>query len=744
MDMDASFLEQFVEEALENIEELVNGLLRLENEAGDEAAHTVKELFRFAHNLKGMSGAMGLDGITTVSHKMEDLLDQYRSGQGLPSSDEVDVLLSAADGLQGMVELSAEGENPPADQDLVTLLIAQVEGQSDEASSDSEEVVAEGDLELPPAPDGGVWVAVKLADGAQLAGARSAMVLQGAERNGQIVDIFPDRGTIETGTAQKFAFCIDGCDDLDPVIEALAAITDIDSVEIYVAPEPEVVPGSADSDGDDASIRVEVRLNDDVQLPGARAAIVLRYFGDHATISSTNPDRQTIEAGKVKSFIVGIEPVDDEQTLFAGCLELTDVVEVKKLEREERRVEDRRKGGAASKATAARSTVRVDVARLDDLMDLVSELVVARGQLDEQANRIKDRNLTESLGSMHRTVSDLQAMVAKVRMISLEGTFARINRIVRDTSRDVGKEINFIMSGEETELDRGMVDAVADPLMHLLRNSVDHGIENDSADRVAAGKSPKGQIGLKAFTEGNQVVIEVTDDGNGIDVDRVLAKAIQNGVVSEDKAPSMTYQDKLELVFAAGLSTRDTASTISGRGVGMDVVRTAAVKLGGNVTVESTPGKGSIFTIRLPLSLAVAEALLISVCEETWCVPIDQIEETLKVEEVQVRTVRGAPVIDLRGEVIPLVHGSMVLYGLPAPEGAKEAVVFRYKGRRTALTVDSLIGRFEVVVKPLPGDVTASEMASAVTILGDGSVGLIMNVGAVAEQRRSNVSAAAV
>ncbi|MFV1991213.1 MAG: chemotaxis protein CheA, partial [Acidimicrobiales bacterium] len=279
-----------------------------------------------------------------------------------------------------------------------------------------------------------------------------------------------------------------------------------------------------------------------------------------------------------------------------------------------------------------------------------------------------------------------------------------------------------------------------DPLMHLLRNSVDHGIEADPEVRVAAGKSAQGEVRLSAFTEGNQVVIEVTDDGGGISVDQVVAKAIRNGLVTEEQAQNMPHQEQLDLVFAAGLSTRESASTISGRGVGMDVVRSAAVKLGGNVTIESTPGKGSVFTIRLPLSLAVTEALLVRVADETWAIPIDQIEETLAVQPADVRTVRGNPMIDIRGEVIPLVHGPEILYGVTPHDKVKEAVVYVYKGRRTALTVDHLIGRFEVVVKPLPEDIQTSGAASAVTILGDGTVGLIMNVSALAEQHRLGVS----
>ncbi|MFV1989689.1 MAG: ATP-binding protein, partial [Acidimicrobiales bacterium] len=678
MDLNESFLEQYVEEALENIEELVNGLLRLENEDGDEAAHTVKELFRFAHNLKGMSGAMALDGITTVAHKMEDLLDKYRQGEGVPSSDEVDVLLSASDAMQGMVEDAAGGANPEAPEDLVQQLASHGSGSVEPpaatptapAESEPQSVAPSSSLDLPTAPDGAEWVVLNLREGAQLLGARSAMVIQGAQRHGEVVNLVPERSEIEAGRALEFALCVADCDEMDTLVEFFESITDIESA-VVVAESPEGLLEEAASD----ELRLEVKLDSEVQLAGARSATILQYLVQRCTVTSTNPDRQMIEAGKAKTFVVGLTGVEDVEALIEGVSSFGDVEAVNQIATEERREDERRKGERRSATTAAapRATIRVDTDRLDDLMDLVSELVVGRGQLDEHAGRIGDRPLVDSLSSIHRTISDLQAMVAKVRMISLEKTFARLTRIVRDTARDVGKDVNFVTSGEDTELDRSMIDTVADPLMHLLRNSVDHGIEADESVRVAAGKSAQGQVGLRAFTEGNQVVIEVTDDGGGISVEQVVAKAIRNGLVSEDQAATMPHQEKLDLVFEAGLSTRESASTISGRGVGMDVVRSAAVKLGGNVTIESTPGKGSIFTIRLPLSLAVAEALLVKVARETWAIPIDQIEETLAVQPEDVRTVRGQAMIDIRGEIIPLVHGAQALYGEAAKPGVKEA-----------------------------------------------------------------------
>lgn len=734
----SSFLEQYVEEARENVEELVGGLLRLESETGDAVAHTVKELFRFAHNLKGMSGAMGLDGITETAHKMEDLLDKYRTHGGQPTVEEVDVLLAAADALEEMIEEAASGANPPASAELIQLLINHIGGPGTAApvlATPPAEAPAAATSAAPqePVPDGDGWFDVTLTEGAPLRGARSAMVLQAVAAHGTLEETQPDRSEIESGSLSAFRFRVSGVDDVEAMVAAAQSVTDVTGVAPSGAAPAAAAPTPAAASSANDGGRYEVRLRDDVQLPGARAAIILRVFSDRVELRSTNPDRQQVEAGKAKSFIVelGGEGVAEAIAAVESMSDVTSVTPVA--------APAAGGGGGGGGPANVRATVRVEVERLDDLMDLVSELVVGRGLLDEHASRLGDRDLSEALAQVHRTISDLQAMVAKVRMISLEKTFGRLTRIVRDTARDVNKPVRFVTSGEDTELDRSMVDEVADPLMHLLRNSVDHGIEETEA-RAASGKDPEGEVGLRAFSEGNQVVIEVTDDGGGIDAERVCAKAVERGVVSADEAATMSREQKIDLVFAAGLSTRDEASKISGRGVGMDVVRTAATKLGGHVTVESNTGVGTVFTIKLPLSLAVTEALLVRVCDETWAIPIDQVEETLHIKAEDQRSVGGVPVIDLRSEVVSVVHSREMMYGEQVPEGGLSAVVFKYKGRRLALTVDELVGRSEVVVKPLPSDLNDIELASSVTILGDGSVGLILDVSAVADQSRQRAN----
>jgi two-component system chemotaxis sensor kinase CheA len=631
--MNTEYLDQFIEEARENSEELVAGLLRLENEEGEAVAATIAELFRFAHNLKGMAATVGIEAMTIVAHRMEDLLEHYRQGGGSPTPEEIDLLLSGCDALSAMIDEAGAGTNP----EMPTSLVAQF---------DQRAATLNGDADEPGQPE----------------------------------------------TA--------------PVAQPTAATSPVTPSE----------PGAS-------SHRLNVKLTEDCQLPGARAAMVLRTAGGEGDIESTRPSREEIMGGGIKEFSIDMSGVDDLDALAAKIARIADVADVT-VEKPAAQARQ-----ADKTPTAQRATVRVEIERLDALMDLVSELVIARGQLEEQVGHTGDRQLHESVAGTARLISDLQALVAKVRMVTLESTFRRMNRLVRDTARTLDKKIDFDMSGAETELDRRMVDELSDPLVHLLRNAADHGLES-AGERVAAGKPEAGSMKLAAYHEGNQVVIEVSDDGPGIDTERISEKAIHNGIISTDDVAAMTHTQKLDLVFAPGLSTLTEASTISGRGVGMDVVRSSVSRLGGSVSVESRAGEGSTFQLRLPMSLAVLEALLVSVGDETWAVPLAHIVETIVISKSDLRWVQGDPVITLRGATLPVIPGSWQLSGQARMNTPTPAIVYQYKGRRCALTVGQLLTQTEVVVKPLPGSMGANHV-SGVTILGDGTVGLILDLDSV-------------
>jgi two-component system chemotaxis sensor kinase CheA len=637
--MNTEYLDQFIEEARENVEELVAGLLRLETVSGDAVASTIAELFRFAHNVKGMAATVGIDAMTIVAHRMEDLLEHYRQGGGSPSPEEIDLLLSGCDYLSSVIDEAAAGTTPETPK----LLISQFDER------------------------------------------RAALSSAAGNPSGD-----PDEGSPAP-------------QEPDPTSPATAE--------------------TATSSGGQATHRFVVELAEDCQLPGARAAMVLRTIAGAGSIVGTDPLREQIISGSLKRFTIEMAGVADSDLTQAKVGEIADVADVSVTEL----VAETKK---TTQSAAPRATVRVEIDRLDALMDLVSELVIARGQLEQQAGKIADgRQMQESVAGTARLISDLQALVAKVRMVTLESTFRRMNRLVRDTSRTLGKEITFEMSGSETELDRRMVDELSDPLVHLLRNAADHGIES-AEERIAAGKPEVGSMTLAAYHEGNQVIIEVIDDGPGIDTDRVAAKAVENGIVTPDDVAALTHAQKLDLVFAPGLSTRTEASTISGRGVGMDVVRSSVTRLGGSVTVESNAREGSRFRLRLPMSLAVLEALLVTVGDEIWAVPLAHIDETIVIGKDDLRWIQGDPVITLRGATLPVVPGARQLAGGSAITTPTPAIVYQYKGRRCALTVDHLLTQTEVVVKPLPGSMDANHV-SGVTILGDGTVGLILDLDSV-------------
>jgi two-component system chemotaxis sensor kinase CheA len=331
---------------------------------------------------------------------------------------------------------------------------------------------------------------------------------------------------------------------------------------------------------------------------------------------------------------------------------------------------------------------------------------------------------------LSRTISDLQAAVARARMITLDATFSRLQRLARDTSRDLGKAIRFNVEGGETELDRSMIDKVADPLVHLLRNALDHGVE-PAEERLARGKPAEGTIDLVARTEGNQVIITISDDGGGIDTDQVTEKALAKGIITAEQAATMSDIDKVNLIFLPGFSTREQASAVSGRGVGMDVVRSSVNELGGSVDVSSTMGEGSVFRIRLPLSLAVLDVLLVSIASQIWAIPLQHVEETISVGPADIGGVLGSPVVTIRGETIGIIHGSRVIGHSETPPAPFQAVVFRHRNDRWALSVDALLEQAEVVVKPSPDEVGDVPHVAGATILGDGRVSMILDLSAI-------------
>ena len=388
---------------------------------------------------------------------------------------------------------------------------------------------------------------------------------------------------------------------------------------------------------------------------------------------------------------------------------------------------------AAAKAKG-RALLRVDAEKLDSLLNLVGELVINKTRLQQIGLSNQLQELSEAIEQMDRVTTDLQGVVMKLRMVPVGQVFNRFPRMVRDLSHSLGKEINLIIQGEETELDRTVIDEIGDPLVHLLRNSIDHGIEKP-ADRTAAGKNPVGEIRLIARHEGNHVLLLVSDDGKGLKAEAIKQKALEKGLVSKAELDAMDPSDVMRLIFMSGFSTAETVTDVSGRGVGMDVVRTKIEALGGTLELDSTPGQGTRVRIRLPLTLAIIQALLIQVQAETYAIPLGSIDSTINIVPADIRTIQQQEVILLRGQIIPLVRLGRRLGVEQSNDFGDEqelyVVIVQSGDNKIGLLVDSLVGQQEIVIKSLGTILTGIKQIAGATILGDGQVVLILDVNAL-------------
>ena len=378
-------------------------------------------------------------------------------------------------------------------------------------------------------------------------------------------------------------------------------------------------------------------------------------------------------------------------------------------------------------------SVRVDIEKLDSLMNLVGELVTNKVRLEQIGMTHRLTELTETLEQMDRVTTDLQSVVMKVRMVPVSQVFNRFPRMVRDLAKELNKDINLTIEGEDTELDRTVIDEIGDPLMHLLRNSLDHGVEHPD-DREAKGKPRTGEVGLIARHEGNNVVIMVTDDGAGINADKIRNKAVEKGMISREEADALSDADAVRLIFLPGFSTAETITDVSGRGVGMDVVRSKIESLGGHVDVETKIDEGSVFKIKLPLTLAIIQAMLVKVQDEMYAIPLGSIDSTINITPNDIKTVQNKEVIVLRGQIIPIARLNEVL-SVPQGKSNEEddifVVVVHVGDHKIGIVVDNLIGQQEIVIKTLGKLLSGLKMLAGATVLGDGHVAMILDVSAL-------------
>ncbi|AVQ37376.1 chemotaxis protein CheA [Clostridium botulinum] len=690
--MDTSqYMSMFLEESMDNLQTLNDSLLQLEQEPDD--IDKLNEIFRVAHTIKGMAATMGFNEMAELTHKMEDVLSNFREGDLKVTQNVVTVLFKCLDTLEQMVNNISEevDEKVPIDHIIEELEKAakgdiSSEDQKEESIETIEENRSEGNSTIPlneydlnvikQAEDKGFnayEIKIILSENTLLKSARAFLIFKNLEEYGEIIKSLPIAEDIEN---ENFDFEIDliylTTKGKEEIYDILANISEVDNVMVD-------------------NVDVQLKREEKIESKEVKEKVKEQINNiDTKKPEEENTDKETkVEETKPKSNKRVAKPKDNNHK-------------------------------------KAHQSVRVDLERLDKFMNMVSELVIHRTRLEQISTNHKLTDLNETLEQVARTTSDLQDLVMKIRMLPLDIVFNRFPRMVRDLSVELDKEMELIVQGADTELDRTVIDEIGEPLIHLIRNAADHGVE-PREERVKKGKDPIGKIRLIAYQEGTKAVIKVEDDGGGVPVDKVKAKAERIGINTE----GMSDNDIRNLIFAQGFSTNEKVTDISGRGVGMDVVKTKITALGGTVDLISEEGKGSSFIIRLPLTLQIIQALLVEVGSETMAISLGYIDRVIDYEKDIVKKTNNKEVIIYRGNVIPFVRVNEKL-GLKESENDKKYIVIVKSGEKTVgLLVDGLLGQKEIVIKPFGKTLQGLKEYIGATILGDGLVTLILDVAAL-------------
>ncbi len=708
--MDVSqYLEIFLDETNEHLQNLNTQILSLEQDP--ENMDTINEIFRAAHSLKGMAGTMGYKRMQTLTHDMENVFSEVRNGNIKVKADMIDVLFQCLDALEeyntNIRESSDEGTNDNG------ALIKRLNDIMSDGSEDSS--ASAGQTQAPQAQAAaeaavGGFVGIKLNESQQsvlsetikqgkgvygltvkvqesciLKAARAFLVFKAIEETSEIIVSDPSSQDIEDEKFDlHFSLIIVSEADLNEVLTAARSVSEIEDVS-----------GSA--------------LNlDDVGAAETEESHAAETEG--AAAEAPAQTAQPVPAAQTSAETPAAAPAESAQTPAP-----TPAPAAKK---------------APVNKPVVNRTVRVDIEKLDTLMNLVSELIIAKNSLVSASamSGNSSQAVNEQIEYLESVTTSLHESVMKVRMVPIESTVNKFPRMVRDLQKKLGKKMELYMSGEETELDRTVVDQIGDPLMHLLRNSADHGLES-AAVRKERGKPEVGSIFLDAYQDGNNVVIEVRDDGNGIDTKAVKNKAIERGVITPEQGDAMSEKEIIDLLFNAGFSTAKVVSDVSGRGVGLDVVKSMIESLSGEVEVKSKLGEGSTWTIRLPLTLAIIQALMVEIGNEKYAIALGSIQTIEDIPPSDVNLVQAKEVIQLRDLVIPLIRLNEIL-DIPSKKDPEEnlVVVVVKKGDKLAgLVVDELIGQQEIVIKSLGKYISKCKIISGATVLGDGEVALILD-----------------
>jgi len=692
MSIDLSqFIPTFLEESFEGLELMESSLLNLEQ--GDD--ETINAIFRAAHSIKGGAGTFGFNRVTDFTHEVETLLDEMRDGRRDINAHDTDLLLKSVDCIRLLIETARDGiecNDPRIDVNFKAIQAS----LNAETATETEATATSSSATNPTEADGAGW----------------------------LIDFIPGHEILQTG---------------NDVLRLFVALAELGSLSAAVCVNE--LPPLADIEPQECYLTWQLRLKSDCSKEDVLE--VFEWVEDECQLSISP---------------LGVEAIVDQE-MPASAIEVANepsasVVtatpkNIKAQNTEEPATKDSDKNKAVPQAVGS---IRVGIDKVDTLINRVGELVITQAMLKQIGNELVDvdddivSRLKEGLVQLEGNSRDLQEDVMRIRMLPISFVFNRFPRLVYDVSSKLGKKVELKLSGENTELDKTVMEKIGDPLVHLVRNSLDHGLEMPE-ERLAAGKSETGSVFLNAYHQGGYINIDISDDGRGLNTERIYEKAIEKGLITAEQ--SLTEQEINELIFAPGFSTADVVSDLSGRGVGMDVVRRNIESLGGHVSLSSTKGKGSIFSVSLPLTLAILDGQLINVAGQTYIVPLVSIVESIQVDKAALKGIAGHQSLYLyRSQYIPL-YSIRRLFDLPQKKQAFDegmVIIVESNGHKYALVVDELLDQQQVVLKSLETNYMAVEGISGATILGNGGVALIIDIkglnnlkqqqgnGAVAEQ----------
>ena len=670
MQIDVSrFRAAFYVEAEEHLEHMEAALLQLEDAPGDP--ELLNTIFRAAHSIKGASLTFGIEEVGRFTHVLENLLDRLREGKLGTSSELIELLLSSIDVLEGLIANSRDGAPLPTQLEAIFTQLQAANGDAPTKKSTTTATV------VAAAPSG-----------------------QATYR----IEFRPSRDFFRFGQ------------DALLLVRELAEIGQLDNVRLDCS----AMPALSEMQPDDCYSAWTLELTTEQPLRCVEDVFMFLDDGSHLQIQplpvAQSPTEAT-DSSKASDAVAATTPsaVADNTAAISTPTTTASSADGKKPA-----------AGPVARSTE-NETVRVDRRRLDELINQIGELVIGSSMVEQELLSVNSGLALDSMSGLGKIVRDLQEMSLSLRMVPIAATFQKMNRVIRDVAKKLNKQIDFVTEGDDTELDKSVVDQIGDPLIHMVRNAADHGIEMPDV-RLAAGKNPEGTVRLRAFQQAGNIYIELSDDGKGLDKQRILSKAIERGLVAPEA--TLSEQEIYNLIFLPGFSTASEVTELSGRGVGMDVVRRNVEALQGSVSVRSVPGQGSTVTVRLPLTLAILDGLLVRLDQEVFIIPLLSVIESVSIQAKDIRPIVGVgEVISLRGEVVSLLRLHKLL-GIP--RGSQEEngliVIVEDQGRRVALLVDELVGQQQVVIKNLETNFRKVPGVGGATILGDGRVALILDI----------------